>query len=182
FGGRRLAVIQNEHLLVVTAKYPGPVEAYGMTGRKLWSRKDLIGVQHVNELAATPIPLLGVGLDDRPFKIIEASTGKDVCTVDDATVAYASGFDGKVLFQSREKSVYLADLSFKVLWRRSLSSFTLLHAAFSPCQVAIAEVAGHVRCFNLAGEPQWELRPERDHHFLRLSWNGTGYWMGVDWN
>src|SRR5262249_29443618 len=73
FGGKRLTLVQESVFTVLSAgSFYGPVNAYDMEGSILWSRKDLVGVQQLTAIPNALEPMIGVGADNQPYKILSA--------------------------------------------------------------------------------------------------------------
>ena len=183
FGGNRLALAANANVLLVAARFSGPLEVYGSGGDLLWSRKDLFGIQHLTQLSGRGPLALGVGREHGPYVILNALDGTNIRIVHDTSRIFGNPYSVEVLHVTAHRSVYLATLDSGPSWERSLTSFAVIHAAFSPTEVVYSEAAGPVHCFQLGGQKKWEINPEQGRHFIRVAWNhATGTWMAIDWN
>jgi hypothetical protein len=184
FGATRLAMVQ--HLgscLLIAASFEGPVNGYDLEGSVLWSRKDLVGAQHLTPIPNGPEPMIGVGSEGEPHRVLGALDGKEITARDGIKKMYSSLSTAKILAITSNSAICLAGLSSVPLWQQSLVSFAVLHGGLSSRQVAYCEAAGAMYCFDLAGTHKWTLKPDKNRHFLRLTWNqATGRWMAVDWD
>src|SRR5215471_4978584 len=184
FGGKRLALVQEHSLcLLSAARYYGPVSAYDLEGNVLWSRKDLVGVQQLSAIPNAPEPMIGVGADDQPYRILSALDGKEITQLDEVKEVYASCLTTQMLAITRRRWLSLLKLDSTSIWKRPLKSFGVLHACLSSKEVAYSEAGGAMYCFDLDGAQKWILSPKKDRHFLRVAWNQAGgRWIAIDWN
>ena len=187
FGGCRLTMISCASSIshsVFTGSWRNGLSAYAANdGDVLWQRTDFRRIQQVCDLSDGDMPLIGVGLDSGPYHIVRASTGVDHLKLPGVRSVYASLFDPLYLLLDNKKHVHLSTLQGAPIWKKALGSFAMLHAAFSPKQVAFSEADGAVSCFDFYGAKQWEFLPEADHHILRLVWASTFQkWLAIDWN
>jgi outer membrane protein assembly factor BamB len=182
-GGSRLLPVWAGRPIVIAGSYTKGVEAYeAKTGRVLWSRRDLKGVQQICELSKSGSILVGVGCEDRPYEVITAETGKSVSTIAGVKELYASPFQPLYLATGKDL-VYLSSLLATTVWKRRLVSFAVLDAAFSPEQVAYSEAGGSLYCLDFVGNVAWSFHPEADHHVLRLVWRSEpANWLAIEWN
>lgn len=184
FGATRLAVVQDSSFcLLIAARFEGPVNAYDLEGNVLWSRRDLLGTQHLTPIRNGREPMIGIGSDDEPYKILAALDGKQVTSLNGTRRVYSSLRTAHLLAITSSSAVCLAGLRSVPLWEQPLKSFAVLHGGLSSKQVVYCEAAGAMYCFDLNGKQKWTRRPEKNRHFLRVGWNQiTGKWMAIDWN
>jgi hypothetical protein len=183
FGGNRLALVGNREMLLLTARFSGPLEAYNPGGKLLWSRTNLFGIQQLTELWRKEQLAIGVGCEHGPYLILDPLNGATLASMRGATKIFANPYAPVMLYVNDDRSICLGTIDAKRLWQHSLQSFTVLHAAFSPTEVAYSEATGPLRCVQIDGNKKWEIAPTQDRHFVRTAWNcGTGRWMAIDWN
>ena len=184
FGARRLAVVQRSgRCLCVAANFDGHVNAYDLEGNVLWSRKDLTGVQQLTPMHDGGEPMVGIGAENQPYKIVDTLDGRELVQLGGVREVYGSSETANILAIASKHVSCLESWDGIPRWERQLNSFGVLDGAFSPVQVAYSEVAGAMYCFDLDGKQKWVLQPEKGHHFIRVAWNqATDTWMAVDWN
>lgn len=184
YGGKRLAVVQEQgFFLLSAANFYGPLNAYDLEGNVVWSRTDLVGVQELTAIPNGSEPMIGVGSDGRPYKILSALDGKEITELNGIKEVYASSMMAQILAITSGRSLCLVRLGSAPIWNRPLRSFGVLHGCLSSKEVVYSEVGGAMYCVDLHGTHKWMLSPEKDRHFLRVAWNQTsGRWAAVDWN
>src|SRR5919198_3392303 len=181
-GGRRLAAVGESSPVVVSGAY----HRYGIggydaaTGEVLWQRNDLKRVQSLDPL---PERRVAAGFDERSLHVLDGDTGETLAKIRAIEHLYARSDRPFAIGVGRSGAAWfgLYDLeSIKRIWKEELSSFTILHAALGPQSVAVAEVGGAVRCFDLDGIERWRWSPPGGEHVERLSWNEShGLFCGV---
>jgi len=184
FGGKRLALVQESGFcLLSAASFYGPVNGYDLEGNVIWSRNDLVGVQQVTAMPNASEPMIGVGSDDQPYRILSARDGKEIIKLDGIKEVYATNATTQMLAITPRRFLCLLDLYSTPIWKRPLKSFGVLHGCLSSKEVAYSEAGGAMYCLDLRGRQKWMLSPEKDHHFLRVAWSqATGRWMAIDWD
>jgi len=184
YGARRIAVVQeSEHCRLIAASFEGPVNAYDPEGNVVWSRGDLTGVQQVMPLVSNSRALIGLGLEGQPYKILSAIDGREISRLNGISKLYGSQSTLSFLGVTAKNVVCLESLDSRPLWEQPLKSFAILHCGLSPRHAVYSEAAGCLYCFDLDGRQRWVIRPDRNRHFLRVSWNqATEKWMAIDWN
>lgn len=183
FGGSRLAMVLHDKLIVATGSWDEGISAYSAEqGEVLWSRPDLIHIQQVCDLSDDKIAFIGVGMDSGAYRILRAGTGEDHTKLAGIRKIYASPHGPLYLLEDNTKHIHLSALRSPPLWKTPLSSFAVLHAAFSPTEVAISESGGFVTCFDFYGTKLWEFQPEDRHHVLHLCWDMVlQRWLAINW-
>jgi hypothetical protein len=187
FGGLRLTMgscASSDIPIISTGSWRNGLTSYTANdGTVLWTRSDLRKIQQVCDLSGGKQSLIGVGLNSGPYHILSADTGKDQLKLTGIKTVYASSFDPVYLLQDNMKHVHLSTFQMPSIWKKALISFALLHAAFSPKQIAFSEAGGSVSCFDFYGTKLWEFLPQADHHILRLVWASIlQRWLAIDWN
>jgi outer membrane protein assembly factor BamB len=184
FGGPRLGLSYAGWPMVIAGSWTRGVVAYhGSNGEIQWSRPDLRNVQQVRDFSDGSSSIVGVGLDQGPFHILNVETGQNHSELASIKEIYPSPFGSLYLLLSLDKAVHLSvELRLPAIWKRPLVSFAILDAAFSPGQVAYSEAGGSVYCFDLYGTEIWRFRPEQGHHVMQLAWDWDGQrWLAVNW-
>jgi hypothetical protein len=180
-----LGIVCSSEPVVVAGSWKKGAAAYdASTGQCLWSRRDLKYIQYVQDLSNEYSLVVGIGLEDAPYHILRADTGENTSKLANIAEVYPSFFDPLYLLVGVDKTVHLsAELRSPSIWKKVLVSFAILHAAFSPTQVAYSESAGWVYCFDFYGTEIWRLQPEPDHHIMRLIWDSARQqWLAIKWN
>jgi hypothetical protein len=184
FGGTRLAFVKEpEFCLLIAARFEGPLSAYDLSGRVLWSRKDLAGVQHVTQIPNRTEPLIGVGSEGQPYRVLAVFDGKEVIKLDKVSKIYSNPGTMQILATGADRSASLVGPDWKTIWKHPLKSFAVLHGWVSDRYVAYSEAAGGAYCFDQDGALVWASNPEPKHHFLRIACDQEKEtWTAVDWN
>jgi outer membrane protein assembly factor BamB len=184
FGGTRLAILQSAAFCVLAmARFCGPITVCDTQGTPLWSRSDLVEIQQIMPISNAVNPMIGIGLEDKPYRIVDARNGADICALDQIKELYTGLAGSHLLGATSRRSIRLVTLDFKKLWEHRLKSFAVLHGGVSSDQVVYSEASGAVYCFDFTGNLQWEFIPEKHRHVLRVVWSQVlGKWAVVDWN
>jgi len=184
FGGFRLAMPSYSDLIISTGSWSRGVTSYTAEhGDILWSRSDLKNIQQVCDLSNNGLPLIGIGLDSGSYHILRVDTGEDHFKLAGVKNIYASPFEPFYLLVDSTRHIHLSTLRLPSIWEHPFNSFGMLHAAFSPEQIAFSEAGGCVSCFDFYGTKLWEFHPQADHHVLRLVWDiALQRWLAIDWN
>lgn len=185
FGGNRLALVCDHRPIVVAGSWTTGIAAYEVaTRRLLWHRRDLQNVQIVCDLSKSDGGWVGVGLEGRPYHILNSDSGENESELTNIEKVFASAFAPLYLLVSADRTVHLTG-AFRTpsIWKRPMASFGVLHAAFSPTAVAYSEADGLVYCVDIYGTDIWRFHPGADHHILNLAWDAEFQkWRAINWN
>jgi len=177
FGGNRLAICPAVRAVVVGSWTKG-LAAYDYRGAVLWTSPSLRHVQFVADLSPRDDLLVGVGIDRALFRVL-GHNGEERAKIAKIEALYASPYADLYLSTS-SKAVYLSKLGGSPIWSRKVKAFAVLHAAFSPSQVAYSEVRGAVYCTDFSGAEIWIYKPEAGWHILDLAWRGaSNRWTAI---
>ena len=181
WGGERMALVGGETLrLVVGAYHRHGVEAYGLSGDRLWARSDLKRVQSVRGLTLPSLgSVVGVGVERGSFVILSTESGRTLDRLRGVRAVYTDeGGQCSVRVQTGRVTV-ASPLGMRVV---GLDSFAVLDAAVSTDAVLLSEAGGSVRCLDLEGGERWRWTAGRGVHALSVAWHPTRVcWLALVW-
>jgi hypothetical protein len=182
-GGDRMALAMTPTPLLITGAYDvHGVSGYdALTGEPLWQRKDLKGIQYLRWIPGNgDTPLVGAGFDTKPFLILNGLTGEVIRSLRGYRRLYPSGYSHFVLGITSSEGRLISMTDWSVQWKYRLQSHAVLDATVSNNYVIFSEAGANLRCFNMKGDHQWELKPPSGSHFIRIGWNATSNcWLAI---
>ncbi|MFZ5440852.1 MAG: hypothetical protein ACOZQL_12655 [Myxococcota bacterium] len=179
-GGRRVALATEAPVRLITAAYhEHGVSAYTLDGQRVWHRKDLKKVQHVDVFHDDQgRECVAVGVESGPLSVLNASTGKTWTQLRGCT--RLSGARGLRLAVARGAATLSAAGQEH---RLALESFAVLDIACSEDAVCISEAGASLRCFSASGAPRWAASFGQGAHAVEVAWHpGRREWLAVVWN
>jgi WD40 repeat protein len=166
-GGRRLAVSHDGTRVAAAAYREHGVSVFdGRSGRLVWTRKDLQGIQTLTW--SRDGSRLYCGLEVEIVHGIDLATGETLEKLKNVRTRVDSPFDNAFLLDGKKLKVHsTSGLSF--LPRRE--TFCILDAVFSPDVLAISESGGSIRVFSLeSGIEIARYNPPSGVHALQLGY------------
>lgn len=166
--------------LVVGAYHRYGVEAYALSGDRLWARSDLRRVQSVRGLVLPSHgSVVGVGLAAGPFAILSADSGRTVDRLRGVRAVYTDDRGQCSVRVQTGRVTVVSPLGARAV---GLDSFAVLNAAVSADAVLISEAGGAVRCLALDGAERWRWTAGRGVHALSVAWlPSRACWLAVIW-
>lgn len=165
FGGHRLTLSPSGERCVAAsfrAGQNGGVVCYETgSGRAIWRRGDLRGVQGVHFSATGDT--IWCRFEDRPVQRLDARTGLTVESLRTIQKVFDSPFTTDLLYVRRRDFVLTG--STKMCIPRL--TFAMLDATFSPDALCLSEASGPVRCLDTkTTEEKWRYVPPSGSHVL----------------
>jgi WD40 repeat protein len=178
-GGRRLAVSHDGTRVAAAAYREHGLSVFDVnSGRLVWTRKDLQGIQTLTW--SRDGSRLYCGLDVNSLHEIDIATGQTLEKLKNVRTRVDSPFDNAFLLDGKNLKVNTTrGLSF--LPRRE--TFCVLDASFSPDELAISESGGSIRIFSLlSGAEIARHNPPTGVHALNLAYaGGSGAFFALLW-
>jgi WD40 repeat protein len=179
-GGRRLVVSHDGTRIAAAAYREHGVSVFdAWSGRVVWTRKDLQGIQILTW--SRDGSRLYCGLEVDILHEIDLATGKTLEKLTNVRTRVDSPFDNAFLLDGKRLKVHsTSGLSF--LPRRE--TFCVLDAVFGPNVLAISESGGSIRVFSLeSGVEVARYKPPSGVHALQLGYvAGSGDYFALLWS
>lgn len=175
-----MALIDSEDPLLIAGCFHGGIAGYDCSsGTRLWHRKDIKKLQHLDPLAwGGPKLEIGAGLDTGSYRILEARSGTWLRRLIGVRRTWSNTSGQRV--EEWGKSVVLASKEESHTLIKGSSG--VLEAAFNASTVSISEVGGPISCFDFQGKPLWTWQ-DTDRHATQLCWAELlNVWLAVTWN
>ncbi len=181
FGGRRLAIDEDGQYCICGSWEKQCISCYEIaSGQLIWQRKDLKGVQRIQNLRSSRFSIF-VALEDGPSRILDIKTGCDIKQLNRIKHWHESHFQLINLIGNTKRFKLVTRNDATVIANLDCRPIAVLDISFAPQGVVIANSAGPTSCYDTQnGKLKWKIPLDEDGHFLRIDFNeNLGLYVGV---
>ncbi|KOS68694.1 hypothetical protein AEA09_09170 [Lysinibacillus contaminans] len=166
-GEQRMVLIPFPSPIVVTAAYYRKgVAAYdGLTGEKLWHRKDLTKVQFVNRLIINDEIVIGLGRDQGPYTVLNLSDGSTKEQIRGVRRIFTDNEGSKRLVVKDSQDQLIDVTNNKVLFKDRINP---VRVEFLDEQFVV-NTYKKIACYDFEGQIVWQYNCPERHILHNLS-------------
>lgn len=179
-GGTRLALCTPDGAPIVVAgawERHGVCAYDGLTGERLWQRKDLKRVQRLSPIADER--LVSVGLEGRSMHLLDLITGATRFKLRAAESLWQSRLAPLAAAGYYNEISLYDSTTWGRLWKRGVPGHSVGPADFSPDSILVSSRG--LTCFDLRGEIRWQVLPAAMVGYREVAWDGTSNeWVTIE--
>jgi outer membrane protein assembly factor BamB len=184
YGGRRIVISEDGKICVCGCWERHGIIGYdSSTGEKLWQRKELKKVQHI-QLVRTNHNQIFTHFAKGVSRFLDIRTGEDVDTVKATEHFYKNKYSGYAILDKLSGIEITEYPSFNRRVKIDRQSFATLDIANGTDSVLISESGGPLSCHQIdTGELLWRHELDQYGHYLRLNFNEElNAYLGICWS